>query len=44
MMQDFSDNALKASRIARQDGKDAAAVMVIDALPCRQCHDVYRRK
>jgi len=43
-MQDFSENAIKASRTARQDGKDAAAVMVIDALPCRQCHDVYRRK
>ena len=43
-MQEFSDNALKASRIARQNGKDAAAVAVIDALPCRQCHDVYRRK
>jgi cytochrome c556 len=44
MMQDFSGNAIKASRIARQDGKDAAAVTVIDALPCRQCHDVFRKK
>lgn len=44
MMQDFSGNALKASRIAQQDGMAAAAVMVIDALPCRQCHDVYRQK
>jgi cytochrome c556 len=44
LMEDFSGNAIKASRIARQDGKDAAAVMVIDALPCRQCHDIYRKK
>lgn len=43
-MQEFSDNAAKAARIARQEGKDAAAVAVIDALPCRQCHDVYRKK
>ena len=44
LMEEFSGNAIKASRIAQQDGKDAAAVMVIDALPCRQCHDVYRKK
>lgn len=43
-MQEFSDNAAKAAKIARQDGKDAATVAVIDALPCRQCHEVYRRK
>jgi hypothetical protein len=30
------------AKIGREQGADQAALHVIEALPCKDCHDVYR--
>ncbi len=42
-MQALADGIGQTSRTARQLGKDAALVPLMDALTCDQCHDLYRR-
>ena len=42
-MQALADGVGQTSRTARQLGKDAALVPLMDALTCDQCHDLYRR-
>ena len=42
-MQALADGVGKTAETARQLGKDAALVPLMDALTCDQCHDLYRR-
>lgn len=43
-MNEFSQGIGAAARIAREQGKDAALSVAIDALSCKGCHDTYRQK
>ena len=42
-MQALADGAGQTLKVARQHGKDAALVPLMDALNCDQCHDLYRK-
>ena len=42
-MQALADGVGEAAQTARELGKDAALVPVMDALTCDQCHDLYRK-
>ena len=42
-MQALADGVGQTSETARQLGKDAALVPLMDALTCDQCHDLYRQ-
>ena len=42
-MQALADGVGQTAETARQLGKDAALVPLMDALTCDQCHDQYRR-
>ena len=41
-MKDFADKSAEMAKIGREQGADQAAMKVIEALPCKGCHDVYR--
>jgi cytochrome c556 len=41
-MKDFADKSAEMAKIGREQGADQAALHVIEALPCKGCHDVYR--
>lgn len=41
-MKDFADKSAEMAKIGREQGADQAVMKVIDALPCKGCHDVYR--
>ena len=41
-MKDFADKSAEMAKIAREQGADQAALHVIEALPCKGCHDDYR--
>jgi cytochrome c556 len=41
-MKDFADKSAAMAKTAREQGADQAALQVIEALPCKGCHDVYR--
>jgi cytochrome c556 len=41
-MKDFADKSAEMAKIGREQGVDQAAMKVIEALPCKGCHDVYR--
>ena len=41
-MKDFADKSAEMAKIAREQGGDQAALHVIEALPCKGCHDDYR--
>jgi cytochrome c556 len=41
-MQEFADKSAEMAKIGREQGADQAALHVIEALPCKGCHDVYR--
>jgi cytochrome c556 len=43
-MNEFAGKAAAMSKTAHEKGKDAALEQVVDALTCKQCHDVYRVK
>ena len=43
-MNDFSEKITTAAALAREKGKDAAMGTILNALTCKQCHDVYRKK
>lgn len=43
-MNDFVQNSEKVAKLGRDQGKDAALQIVLDALPCKSCHDVYRNE
>ena len=41
-MKDFADKTAEMSKIAHSQGTDQAMSMVVDALSCKSCHDLYR--
>jgi len=41
-MKDFAAKTAEMSKIAHEQGPDQALGMVIGALPCKSCHDLYR--
>ena len=41
-MQEFADKSAEMAKIGREQGADQAALHVIEALPCKGCHDIYR--
>lgn len=42
-MTDFAAKTAEAAKVANEQGKDAALSNILDALSCKQCHDVYRK-
>jgi len=43
-MNDFVVKTRAAADTAKSQGKDAALTNILDALRCKDCHDVYRTK
>ena len=43
-MNEFAAKTAAMSKTAHERGKDEALLQVMDALTCKQCHDVYRAK
>ncbi len=43
-MKDFQSKTRLAADTAKSQGKDAALTNILDALRCKDCHDVYRKK
>ncbi len=41
-MKDFEQKTAEAAKVAKEQGKDAALTNILDALRCKDCHDVYR--
>jgi cytochrome c556 len=41
-MKDFADKSADMAKTGHEQGADAAAMKVIEALPCKGCHDTYR--
>jgi len=41
-MNDFAQKSAEIGKLANEKGKDAAMANVLDALPCKSCHDIYR--
>jgi cytochrome c556 len=45
-MNEFAKNSLEAAALAKEKGYDdpTLAAKIVDALPCKSCHDVYRKE
>jgi cytochrome c556 len=43
-MNEFAERTRTMARTAHEQGKDEALLLAMDALTCKQCHDVYRVK
>jgi cytochrome c556 len=43
-MKDFQQKTAEAAKVAKEQGKDAALTNILDALKCKDCHDIYRKK
>jgi cytochrome c556 len=41
-MNEFAQNSEMVAKLGATQGKEAAMQRVLDALPCKACHDVYR--
>jgi hypothetical protein len=41
-MNEFAQNSEAVAKVGATQGKEAATQRVLDALPCKACHDVYR--
>lgn len=41
-MKQFAEKSAEMAKVAKEQGPDQAAMLVIEALPCKGCHDVYR--
>jgi cytochrome c556 len=41
-MNEFAQKSAEVAKLAHDKGKEAALANVLDALPCKSCHDVYR--
>ena len=41
-MKEFAAKSAEMAKVAREQGPDQAAMLVIEALPCKGCHDAYR--
>jgi cytochrome c556 len=40
----FSDNSAEMARIADTGNRNAVTEFMLTALPCKECHDLYREK
>jgi len=43
-MNEFVQSSDRVAKLAREKGKEAAIAVVLDALPCKSCHDLYRNE
>ena len=43
-MNEFAGRTAAMAKTAHEQGKDEALLQAVDALSCKQCHDVYRVK
>ena len=43
-MNEFAERTAAMAKTAHEKGKDEALLQAVDALSCKQCHDVYRVK
>ena len=43
-MNEFAERTATMAKTAHEKGKDEALLQAMDALTCKQCHDVYRVK
>jgi cytochrome c556 len=43
-MNEFAAKTAAMAKTAHEQGKDEALAQAVDALSCKQCHDVYREK
>ena len=43
-MNEFAARTAAMAKTAHEQGKDEALLQAMDALSCKQCHDVYREK
>jgi cytochrome c556 len=41
-MKEFAEKSAEMAKVGREQGVDQAAMLVIEALPCKSCHDDYR--
>ena len=41
-MQEFAQKSAEVAAVGKSQGKEAALARVIEALPCKSCHDKYR--
>lgn len=41
-MKEFADKSAEMAKVGREEGVDRGALLVLDALPCQSCHDLYR--
>ena len=41
-MKEFAEKSAEMAKVGREQGPEQAAMLVIEALPCKGCHDVYR--
>jgi len=41
-MKEFAQNSDMVAKLGATQGKEAAVNHVLDALPCKACHDIYR--
>ena len=43
-MKEFAENSAMVAKLGAEQGKEVAMNHVLDALPCKACHDVYREE
>ncbi len=43
-MKEFAEKSAEMAKVGREQGVDQAAMLVIEALPCKGCHDDYRNE
>jgi len=41
-MNEFAQKSAEVAKLATEKGKEAAMTNVLDALPCKSCHEIYR--
>ena len=41
-MNEFAQKSADVAKLAKEKGKEAAMANVLDALPCKSCHEIYR--
>jgi cytochrome c556 len=43
-MNDFAHKSGELTKLAREKGKAAALASILDGLPCKSCHELYRNE
>jgi cytochrome c556 len=41
-MKEFAEKSAEMAKVGREQGAEQGAMLVIEALPCKSCHDDYR--